>query len=91
MGITPDLTTGVWTGAEDRSVHFKTISLGQGSNTALPIWALYMKKIYADSSLNVSQGDFSKPLSDISLDFDCDKYEGNSTNSATDIEEEDEF
>ena len=91
MGITPDLTTGVWTGAEDRSVHFKTISLGQGSNTALPIWALYMKKIYADSSLNVSQGDFSKPLSDISLDFDCDKYEENSTNSATDIEEEDEF
>ena len=50
-----------------------------------------MKKIYADSSLNVSQGDFSKPLSDISLDFDCDKYEENSTNNATDIEEEDEF
>jgi len=39
MGITPDLTTGVWVGAEDRSVHFRTITLGQGANMALPIWA----------------------------------------------------
>ena len=62
MGITPDLTTGIWTGAEDRSVHFKTISLGQGSNMALPVWALYMKKVYADPTLHVSQGDFTKPV-----------------------------
>lgn len=75
IGITPDLTTGVWTGAEDRSVHFRTISLGQGANMALPIWALYMKKIYADSTLNISKGDFEKPLSDVSLDFDCDRYD----------------
>ena len=40
MGITPDLTTGVWVGAEDRSVHFRSTELGQGSHTALPIWAL---------------------------------------------------
>ena len=65
MGITPDLTTGVWTGAEDRSVHFKTIALGQGSNMALPIWALYMQKVYADPTLHVSQGDFTKPLSNV--------------------------
>ena len=39
MGITPDLTTGVWVGAEDRSVHFRSTKLGQGSHTALPIWA----------------------------------------------------
>lgn len=89
MGITPDLTTGVWTGAEDRSVHFKTIALGQGSNMALPVWALYMKKVYSDPTLNISQGDFTKPLSRVDLDFDCDKYEDNS--ATIEEEEEDDF
>jgi len=75
MGITPDLTTGIWVGAEDRSVHFRTIKLGQGANMALPIWALYMKKVYNDPSLGISQGDFKKPLTDVSIEFDCDKYD----------------
>ena len=76
MGITPDMTTGVWVGAEDRSVHFRSTELGQGSHTALPIWALYMQKVYADPSLRISQGDFPKPTAtDIDLNFDCDKYE----------------
>lgn len=92
MGITPNLTTGVWTGAEDRSVHFKTITLGQGSNMALPIWALYMKKVYADPTLHVSQGDFPKPVANIDLDFDCDKYEEEQNAAAAPEEtEEDEF
>jgi penicillin-binding protein 1A len=75
MGITPDLTTGVWVGAEDRSVHFRTISLGQGANMALPIWALYMQKVLADPSLNISRGDFEKPLQPLSVKLDCDKYD----------------
>ena len=76
MGITPDLTTGVWVGAEDRSVHFRSTKLGQGSHTALPIWAMYMKKVYADKSLNVSQGDFAKPnIPGVDLNFDCDRYD----------------
>ena len=76
MGITPDLTTGVWVGAEDRSVHFRSTALGQGSHTALPIWALYMKKVYADPTLNVSKGDFPKPTApDVDLNFDCGKEE----------------
>ena len=92
MGITPDLTTGIWTGAEDRSVHFKTITLGQGSNMALPIWALYMKKVYADPTLHVSQGDFTKPVANVDLDFDCDKIEEEQKAVATpEEEEEDEF
>ena len=92
MGITPDLTTGIWTGAEDRSVHFKTITLGQGSNMALPIWALYMQKVYADPTLHISQGDFQKPLSNVDLDFDCDKYEEEQNAAAAPEEsEEDEF
>ncbi len=60
MGVTPDLTTGIWVGAEDRSVHFRTITLGQGANMALPIWALYMQKVYNDPTLNISKDDFKK-------------------------------
>jgi len=76
MGITPKLTTGIWVGAEDRSVHFRTIKLGQGANMALPIWALYMKKVYADPSLGISPSDdFAKPLKNIDVEFDCKKYD----------------
>ena len=91
MGITPDLTTGVWTGAEDRSVHFRTIGLGQGSNMALPVWALYMQKVYADSTLNISKGDFDKPLSDVALEFDCELYEQEQSQKNTLVVEEEEF
>ena len=76
MGITPDLTTGVWVGAEDRSVHFRSTELGQGSRTALPIWAIYMQKVYADPTLHISKGDFPKPFApDMDLNFDCGKVE----------------
>jgi penicillin-binding protein 1A len=75
MGLTPQLTTGVWTGAEDRSAHFRTISLGQGANMALPVWALFMQKVYNDPILRITQGDFEKPQSDIAIEFDCDAYE----------------
>ena len=75
MGITPDLTTGVWTGGEDRSVRFRAMSLGQGANTALPIWALYMQKIYADTTLNISMEDFESPLRGVNVITDCDEFE----------------
>ena len=76
MGITPDLTTGVWVGAEDRSVHFRSTNLGQGSHTALPIWAKYMKKVYDDPSLNISKGEFPKPSTPgLDLNFDCNNYD----------------
>jgi penicillin-binding protein 1A len=45
IGITPKLVTGVWTGAEDRAIHFTTTSTGEGANTALPIFALYKDKV----------------------------------------------
>jgi penicillin-binding protein 1A len=92
MGITPDITTGVWVGAEDRSVHFRTIKLGQGANMALPIWALYMRKVYDDPSLGISQGDFEKPLRDVMIEFDCEKYESQfQPGSEMMNENEDEF
>ena len=75
MGITPDITTGVWVGAEDRSVHFRTLGLGAGAFTALPIWALYMQKVLADRSLHISKGDFEMPVQPLSVQLDCNKFE----------------
>ena len=62
IGYTPTLTAGVWAGAEDRQVHFESIALGGGSNAALPIWGLFMKKVMADGTLGVSPNDaFIRP------------------------------
>jgi penicillin-binding protein 1A len=72
IGLTPELSAGVWVGAEDRSVHFRSISLGQGAHMALPIWALFMKKVYADPELNISKGDFFKPASGFTVDMNCE-------------------
>ncbi|OIQ41382.1 MAG: penicillin-binding protein [Bacteroidetes bacterium MedPE-SWsnd-G1] len=70
MGIVPNLATGVWVGGEDRATHFEFITQGQGASMALPIWALYYKKLYADESLNISQEEFEKP-EDISIRINC--------------------
>ena len=70
MGIVPNLATGVWVGAEDRATHFAGITYGQGASMALPIWALYYKKLYADSTLNVSQEEFEKP-ENLTIQLDC--------------------
>ena len=51
VGFTPSLVSGVWVGGEDRSIHFDNMSAGQGANMALPIWAMYMQKVYADEEL----------------------------------------
>ena len=61
MGLTPELVTGVWVGAEDRSVRFKTMAWGQGARMALPIYGYYMQKVYADKRINLSTEDFAVP------------------------------
>ncbi len=63
MGLTPDLVTGVWVGAQDPTVRFSTTRLGQGANTGLPIYGFFMKDVYADEELGVSQEDFLRPES----------------------------
>lgn len=55
MGFTPSLVSGVWVGGEDRDIHFDTMLYGQGASMALPVWAIYMNKVYADKSLGYSQ------------------------------------
>ncbi len=51
VGYTPLLTCGVWVGCEDRSAHFRTTALGQGARTALPVFGLFMQKVYGDPKL----------------------------------------
>jgi penicillin-binding protein 1A len=75
MGLTPQLTTGVWVGAEERSVHFRTIEMGQGARLALPIWGIYMKKIYADSTLHVRPTPFPLPSQPVTVPLDCENQE----------------
>jgi penicillin-binding protein 1A len=57
IGYTPSITAGVWVGCEDRQVHFQSTSLGQGSNAALPIWGIWMKKVLADGTLGINEAD----------------------------------
>jgi len=73
MGVVPNLTTGVWVGAEDRATHFYDLARGQGASMALPVWALYMKKCYADKSLEISDKAFDKPAN-LKIELDCEKY-----------------
>ncbi len=71
IGYVPNLVTGVWVGAEDRSVHFRSIAYGQGAAMALPIWALYMKANYADPELGISDKPFPKP-DGVDINLNCD-------------------
>lgn len=74
MGISPDLVAGVWVGAEDRKVHFRNTSLGQGANMALPIYAEFIKKALKDKDLELSKEDFKKPEGENPIELDCVKY-----------------
>ena len=76
IGMTPELVTGIWAGCEDRAAHFRSLTMGQGANTALPVWAIYMKKIYGNPNLHVSTGDFEKPLHPLSVNIDCTGGQG---------------
>ena len=89
MGLVPQLTTGVWVGCEDRAAHFRSLNLGQGANMALPIWALYMRKVLEDTSLGFTKNDFDRPLQPLSVETDCDKYD--KKKKYQNVNDEDEF
>jgi len=76
IGVTPELVTGVWTGAEDRSISFSNMQYGQGAAAALPVFGLYMKRVYANSKLGYSKGDFPEPSGGMTRTIDCSKYGG---------------
>jgi penicillin-binding protein 1A len=78
MGISKDLVSGTWVGGDDRAIHFRSWSAGQGSKTARPIWVKYMTKVYADASLGYTKGPFPRPERPLSIEINCDKYEQDS-------------
>ncbi|MCB9261263.1 MAG: transglycosylase domain-containing protein [Flavobacteriales bacterium] len=74
MGISPDLVAGCWVGAEDRQVHFRSTALGQGANMALPIYGLFMKKVWDDKDIHISHSDFERPDIEFTIETDCNLY-----------------
>ena len=72
IGMVPNLVTGVWVGAEDRAIHFEDIAYGQGASMALPIWGVYMKSVYQDSTLMISNESFDRPEK-LTIKLDCNK------------------
>ena len=90
MGVVPNLATGVWTGGEDRAVHFEKIAEGQGATMSLPTWALFMKKVYADTTLNISQEDFEKPEY-VGIDTNCGKEPVNKIKKRPPVDDDTDF
>lgn len=82
IAFTPELVSGAWVGGEDRDIHFDSTSLGQGAAAALPIWAYFMKKVYADHQLGYSD----KPQFAIPKDFDfCSTSEDTDINDIQEV------
>ncbi|NRA12829.1 MAG: penicillin-binding protein, partial [Crocinitomicaceae bacterium] len=72
MGLTPDLVTGIWVGANDRAVRFRSMAWGQGARMALPIFGYYMQKVYKDPDIHISKEDFEEPIGYSTEEFSCD-------------------
>ncbi|WP_405378262.1 transglycosylase domain-containing protein [Nonlabens sp. Asnod3-A02] len=89
MGMVPNLVTGVWVGGDGKSIHFKSTKYGQGATMALPIWGSYMKRLYADETIDVSKAPFKKP-EDLSIETDCDEYEKTQNSSPLGGSEDDD-
>lgn len=80
IGFTPDLVAGSWVGCEDRYIRFKSMQNGQGASTALPIWAKFFQKVYADSAhfrdiVNPNLR-FEPPAEKLSIELDCSRFSG---------------
>ncbi len=73
MGVTQKLVAGVWVGGDDRSIHFRSLALGQGAKMAMPVYAKFMEKVYGDASLSIEgyrKIPFTKP-DNFTFDFTC--------------------
>ncbi len=75
IGFVPNLVTGIWVGGEERSIHFESTAEGQGAAMALPIWALYMQRVYKNKKLGISKEPFKKPPLYDGVELDCEKYD----------------
>jgi penicillin-binding protein 1A len=93
MGITPNLVSGCWVGAEERNVHFSSTTYGQGANMALPIFGDFMEQVFSDETIKLGRGEFSIPEESISIELDCQNYDSlqNSQNNPDFNEIQDEL
>ena len=80
MGVTPNLVAGVWTGWEDQAIHFEDLSLGQGSNMALPVFGLFLQKLFADPDFASMANDTFESPSNFNVDLDCDRVNSQQQN-----------
>ncbi len=87
IGITPHLATGIWTGFEDRAIHFRSMSLGSGSAMAMPIFGNYMKKALSDTALVKVEPYFEAPKQPLDVEINCDAYQTNDPKKLEMIEE----
>ncbi len=81
MGVLPDLVAGVWTGWEDQAIHFEDLSLGQGSNMALPVFGIFLNKVLADPEfVPIAETVFEAPAN-FNIELDCDRAAGKNQRS----------
>ncbi len=86
MGLTKNLVTGVWVGNDERSIHFKSSSTGEGAHTALPIFGKFMEKLYHDENSGYTYGPFPEPGVEITKTYYCPTprpVQSNPTDSTT--------
>ena len=84
IGYTPTLMGGAWVGAEDRQIHFESLAFGGGSNMALPIWGIFMKKVMEDGTLGVSEADRFIAPAGMNLNLDCDGSDNDASRNTDD-------
>jgi penicillin-binding protein 1A len=83
MGLTPDLVTGVWVGAEDMAVRFRSMEWGQGARLALPIYGYMMQGVYKDPNIHISTEEFEVPYGYASSMYNCNNKSGSNGGEET--------
>ncbi|MFN3403829.1 MAG: penicillin-binding protein 1A [Cytophagaceae bacterium] len=73
IGITPKLVAGAWVGGDDRCIHFRTMDLGQGARMAMPLWAMFIRKVFDDPTLGLVKERFPMPEK-LSVEINCNKF-----------------
>jgi penicillin-binding protein 1A len=92
IGMVPQLVTGVWTGCEDPDFHFRSTRLGEGANTALPIFALFMQKVYANPELGIKKNvDFDPPKTPLTITIDCGAYDQQEQGTPNEVDKKLDF
>ncbi|HJX70768.1 MAG TPA: penicillin-binding transpeptidase domain-containing protein, partial [Bacteroidales bacterium] len=85
IGYTPDLIAGIWVGGDNPIIRFRTMYLGQGSHSAMPVWARFMQKIYRDPLYQFSRFSKFKTSDDILAELDCPDYKEQPFDSFKDL------